>query len=276
MTVGIVTGAASGMGRSCAIRVAEKVDVVLLVDRDAEALRDSASALSADGTRADVEPFVLDITDDSGIARLARRAAELGGLRSAAHAAGVSPAMAEWRDILAVDLVATARLVDALAPLATAGTCFVCFAPMAPLLAPADAGPTADPVLDHPLDPRFFDLIRGACGPEIEDPGMAYVWAKRGVHRLVRREAPGLGRVGARICSVSPGIIDTPMGRQETAARPINEMLVQHTPLGRQGHADEVAAAVAFLLSDEAGFITGTDLLVDGGVVAALKGGGGN
>ena len=101
---------------------------------------------------------------------------------------------------------------------------------------------------------------------------MAYVWAKRGVHRLVQREAITLGRRGARICSVTPGIIDTPMGRQEAAARPTNDLLVKHTPLGREGHPEEVAAAAAFLLSDEASFISGIDVPVDGGVVAAVRG----
>ena len=110
-------------------------------------------------------------------------------------------------------------------------------------------------------------------GPSIEDSGLAYAWAKRGVHRLVQREAERIGRRGGRICSVSPGMIDTPMGRQEAAARPTNGMLVDATPLGREGRSEEVAATVAFLLSDDASFINGIDVLVDGGVVAALRSG---
>jgi NAD(P)-dependent dehydrogenase (short-subunit alcohol dehydrogenase family) len=180
--------------------------------------------------------------------------------------------MADWRRVLTVDLVGTALLTDALWPVATSVTALVCFASMAPLLLPGEVDPDLDAALDDPLDPEFLDRIRAVGGPAVEDPGMAYAWAKRGVHRLVRREAVRFGRVGARICSVSPGIIDTPMGRQEAAARPTNDILVGLTPLGREGRAEEVAAAAAFLLSEAASFVNGIDLLVDGGVVAALTG----
>jgi NAD(P)-dependent dehydrogenase (short-subunit alcohol dehydrogenase family) len=195
----------------------------------------------------------------------------LGGLRAVAHAAGVSPTMGDWRQMLVVDLVGTALIVDACRPLATEGTAIVCFASMAPLLAMADMDVAADAVLDDPLGDRFLERIREAVGPGLEDSGMAYTWAKRGVHRLVRREASAFGQVGARICSVSPGIIDTPMGKQEGAARSTNDMLVQLSPLGREGTADEVAAAVAFLVSEEGAFVTGIDLPVDGGIVAAIR-----
>jgi len=274
MTVGIVTGAARGMGAACAARVADMVDVLLLVDRNESTLAAQADDLAAARTRADVEPFVLDIKDPDGIARLVARAAELGPLRAVAHAAGVSPTMADWREILTVNLVGSALLVDSCHALAAPGTAVVCFASVAPLLALGPADVPADAVLDDPLAADFLDKVRDAVGPEVEDPGMAYTWSKRGVHRLVRREAVRFGQVGARICSVTPGIIDTPMGRQEAAARDTNDLLVQLSPIGREGRAEEVAAGAAFLLSDEASFITGIDLPVDGGVVAAIRGGG--
>jgi NAD(P)-dependent dehydrogenase (short-subunit alcohol dehydrogenase family) len=257
------------MGLACARRLTAAVDHLLLVDLDAEAATAASGELSAPGG-AQVEPFALDVTDRAGLDRLANRVRELGWLRSVAHAAGVSPTMADWRRVLTVDLVGTAVLIDVLAPLATSGTAIVCFASMAPLLAGIE-DPAADAALDDPLADDFLDRLHGALGDTVEDTGMAYSWAKRGVHRLVNREASRLGPLGARICSVSPGLIDTPMNAQEMAEHPFMEVLLQQTPLGRLGQADELASVVEFLLSDEASFVSGIDVLVDGGVVAAIK-----
>jgi NAD(P)-dependent dehydrogenase (short-subunit alcohol dehydrogenase family) len=180
--------------------------------------------------------------------------------------------MADWRRVFAVDLVGSALLAEALRPLATAGTATVFFASMAPRLGITESVAAADAALDAPLDEGFLEQIHDALGPAVEDTGMAYAWAKRGVQRLAQREAVRVGPVGARVCSVSPGIVDTPQGRQEAEAHPYMEVLVQSTPLGRVGRAEEVAAVVAFLLSDEASFLTGVDILVDGGVCSALRG----
>jgi NAD(P)-dependent dehydrogenase (short-subunit alcohol dehydrogenase family) len=272
--VGIVTGAARGMGAACARRVAEMVDVLLLVDRDEGSLPAAASEVASSASAATIELFPLDVQERDGVTRLAARASELGRLRAVAHAAGVSPTMADWREILAVDLVGTALLVDACRPFVAEGTSIVCFASISALLALPDADLPADEVLDQPLHPQFLDRMRAAVGPDIEDPGMSYTWAKRGVQRLVRREALSVGRSGGRICSVTPGIIDTVMGRQEAEAHAVMEMLVQSSAAGREGRAEEVAAAVAFLLSDEARYVTGIDLPVDGGVVASVRTGG--
>jgi NAD(P)-dependent dehydrogenase (short-subunit alcohol dehydrogenase family) len=271
-TVGIATGAGRGMGLECARRLVHLVDTVLLVDRDGDAVTAVAGEMAASGAGVTVEPFALDVTDRDGLARLAARTAELGSLRAVAHAAGISPTMADWRRIFAVDLVGTAMLAEALRPLATAGTAMVCFASMAPLLGIAEPNPDADAALDDPLDDRLLERIHGAVGPAVEDAGVAYAWAKRGVQRFVQQEAVRLGPVGARISSVSPGVIDTPQGRQEAESHPFMEVLVQRTPLGRVGRPEELAAVVAFLLSDEASFLTGVDVLVDGGVCAALRG----
>jgi NAD(P)-dependent dehydrogenase (short-subunit alcohol dehydrogenase family) len=269
-SVGIVTGAARGMGSACAERLVDMVDALILVDLDERGLMGRAGTLSGVG-RATIEPFMLDVTDVDGLERLATTVSALGTLRSVAHVAGISPTMADWRRIFTVDLVATARLADTLRPLATASTAMVCFASMAPWLAIAEGQPDVDAALDAPLDDGFLDRLAAVLGPSIEDPGLAYTWAKRGVQRFVQQEAIRLGAVGARICSVSPGIIDTPQGRQESESHSMMAEMVRRTPLGREGRAEEVAALVAFLLSDEASFITGIDVLIDGGVVGAMR-----
>ncbi|MQY18728.1 SDR family oxidoreductase [Nocardia macrotermitis] len=270
-TVGIVTGGGRGMGYACAQRVVGLVDTLLVVDRDPDSAQTACTTLAAENPGVAVESVELDITDAAGLARLAERVGELGELRAVAHAAGISPSMADWRRIFVVDLIGTALLAQALRPLAVPGTATVCFASMAPLLDPTPPDPAALAILDDPLAPDFLDRLRETLGPVLEKPGVAYGWAKRGVHLFVQQEAVRLGPSGARICSVSPGMIDTPQGRQEAAEQPSIAALVERTPLGRMGLAEEVADVVAFALSDRASFLNGTDLLVDGGVMAAVR-----
>ena len=95
-TVGIATGAGRGMGLDCARQLVGMVDVLLMLDRDEATVTASAKEFAAAGDHA-AEPVVADVTDRVALARLADRVAELGTLRAVAHAAGISPTMADWR-----------------------------------------------------------------------------------------------------------------------------------------------------------------------------------
>lgn len=254
MTV-VVTGAARGMGRAC-------VDRFLRAGRDDVVAVDLA-APTIDGTRG----VACDVSDPAAVDALV---AELDGqsVTALVHAAGISPTMADARRVFAVDLVGTELVLQRFEPLVRPGTAAVCFASSsAHLITMLGIDADLDAFVDDPLAPGFL----GDVERRFPDSGVAYAWAKRGVIRAAARAAVRWGRQGGRVVSVSPGIIDTGMGRQELDAQPLMATIVDATPLGRLGQADEIAAVVEFLTSDGASFLTGTDVLVDGGSVEGLR-----
>ena len=252
MTVGVVTGAGRGMGRACADRLRGTVDHLVVVD------------VRPPGVEGAVE-ITCDITDPAGVAGIVERVRELGPFRALAHAAGLSPTMADPRRIVEVNLVGTARLLDAFAPLVTSGSAAVCFASSAGYLPLELLGPELSQLVDEPRAEGFLDR----AATLLPDSGMAYAWSKKGVQLEAAKAAVKWGRRGGRVVSLSPGLIDTPMGRQEFENQPMMKPMLDNTPLGRFGTADEIAAVVNFLLSDDASFVSGIDVLVDGALGAA-------
>jgi NAD(P)-dependent dehydrogenase (short-subunit alcohol dehydrogenase family) len=114
------------------------------------------------------------------------------------------------------------------------------------------------------------ELIATMPADAAADPGVAYAMAKRANMARVRAAAIPYGAVGARVVSISPGIIATGMGRQELDAQPVMHDMLAASPIQRIGTPDDIAAAVEWLASPAASFITGTDLRVDGGVTAQV------
>jgi NAD(P)-dependent dehydrogenase (short-subunit alcohol dehydrogenase family) len=197
---------------------------------------------------------------------LVARVRELGPFRALAHAAGISPTMADVRRVFEVDLVGTQLLLEGFEAVAVPGSAAVCFSSSAAYQIAPFVDADQDAMLDDPLAPDFLDRAASA----VADSGVAYSLAKRGVIRAVGRAAVRWGRRGGRVNSVAPGLIDTPMGREELEQQPMMKEMLERTPLGRLGEPREVAAVVAYLVSDAASFVSGIDVLVDGAMIQGM------
>jgi NAD(P)-dependent dehydrogenase (short-subunit alcohol dehydrogenase family) len=261
-SVAVVTGGASGIGFACAKRLGRDHHLVV-ADIDAPLLGDAAIELRAGG--AGVTAVAMDITDPAAIAHLIEIVQTHGRFGALVNAAGVSPTMADGHRIMAVNLVGAALIERAFLPLADHGTVAVLIASNSGHMSAAARAHEA--ALGEPLSPALLSRL----GADAEVPETAYSLSKRGVMLYCETVAPEWAKQGARIVTVSPGMIETPMGRREFAAQPLMKPMLEMTPLGRWGQADDIAAAVAFLISPEASFITGTDLRVDGGITPLFK-----
>lgn len=273
-TIAIVTGAYGGMGRACARRLGLRADLVLC-DIDGDRLNGLAENLREEGYT--IAGTLAGDLSQPGLAEQAVSAARAAGrLQAVAHTAGVSPSLGTWDVILNANIVATERLLVALEAALEPELAVVLIGSMGSHITPHR--PEIEALLDNPLDPdllaRMQPLLEALARPEDERGASspAYGVTKRAILRMCEVRASSWGKSGARIVSVSPGLISTPMGRTEAAGNPGASAVMSGTPLGRWGTALDVADAVEFLTSDRASFITGTDLRVDGGAVPALRG----
>lgn len=257
--VAVITGAGGGVGDACARRFASAHRLLLTDVNDAN-LERTAAELRADGR--EVATLACDLSEPAGALALADRAAELGRLSVLVHAAGLSPSMADARRILQVNLFGTIAVLDAFGPLVGAGTAGVCIASIAGWRRGIWR---FDELLRDPLAPEFLDRL-GSEAAFDGYPGRGYALSKRAVILLVERRAAEWGARGGRLVSISPGLIeDTPMGRLEATKGASG--LIGVSALGRAGTAADIAGACVMLASDDAAYVTGVDLRVDGGSI---------
>jgi meso-butanediol dehydrogenase / (S,S)-butanediol dehydrogenase / diacetyl reductase len=241
----VVTGGASGIGLASARRLFSEGAALVLVDLDAEAARRCARELDASGTR--VAGYGADVADSAAVAAVLRQAEEwMGGLDVVVNSAGIIArgTVAEtsddaWRRVLEIDLSSMFYVARAVAP----------------ALRRAGGGAIVN-----------VASVAGSVGAV----NAAYAAAKGGVIALTRQLANEFCKDAIRVNSVSPGFTSTPLN-QELRAAGSEGAWANRIPLGRFGLPQEIAAACAFLGSDDASYITGIDLVADGGLSAVAR-----
>ena len=241
--VALVTGAGSGIGRATALRLAAEGARMACADRDAEAAAQTAQTIGAQGGEAIA--LNVDVTNETACAQMvADTLARFGALTTLVNSAGVrperpdpSPAFAEWQRVVEVNLTGT----------------YLCARAALPALTNSGVGSIVNLA-------SIYGLVGGSTGP-------AYAASKGAIVNLTRQMALDWApRV--RVNCVCPAVIETPMTAGLRVDPAWAERVLKRYPLRRFGQPEEIAAAILYLASDEAAFVTGVALPVDGGFTA--------
>jgi NAD(P)-dependent dehydrogenase (short-subunit alcohol dehydrogenase family) len=250
--------------------IARRVGVgkhVLLADMREENANAAAEVLGNAGYQVSVA--TVDVSSREAVHALVETATGLGEVVGLIHAAGVSPSQASPSMILKVDLYGTALVLEEFGQVIAAGGAGIVIASQSghrlPSLTVEENQALATTRVQQLLDLPFLQP------DQVTHSLHAYQLAKRGNSLRVMAEAVRWGKRGARVNTISPGIVITPLAKDELTG-PRGEgyrRMIESSPVGRAGTPDEVGAVGALLMGPDGGFITGSDFLMDGGVTAA-------
>jgi len=261
----VVIGAGS-IGQAIARRVGAGKRIVL-ADLRLENADAAAKTLSDAGF--DVSTTKVDVASRASVQALVEMATALGEVSGVIHAAGVSPSQASPETILKVDLYGTALVLEEFGRVIARGGAGVVIASMSGHRLPALSAEQNTLLATTPVDELL--ALPMLQPDQVKDSLHAYQISKRGNSLRVMAEAVRWGKRGARVNTISPGIIITPLANDELKGpRGAGyRRMMELCPAGRAGTPDEVGTVGALLMGPDGAFITGSDFLMDGGVTAA-------
>jgi NAD(P)-dependent dehydrogenase (short-subunit alcohol dehydrogenase family) len=242
----LITGASKGLGKAMALALAETGARLILVSRDETKLKDTADAARKHNAAVEVEVFPTDVTDETQVGKLARRVAERSGhIQILVNNAGINNrkpitefSLVEWRQVLDTNLTAAFLMCRAFVPLMK-GQSYGRIINMTSIMSHvALAGRTA------------------------------YAASKTGLLGFTRALALELASEQITVNGISPGPIATEMNLPILQNPELNQQFIAKLPVGRWGRVEEIGKLAVFLCSEDAAFITGTDILIDGGWTA--------
>lgn len=218
----------------------------------------------------DVTTAAVDVSSRDAVQALVEDATVLGEVAGVIHAAGVSPSQASPSSILKIDLYGAALVLEEFGRVVAKGGAGLMIASQSGHRLPALTREMDEALATTPVE----ELLRLPFlqPDQLADSLHAYQLSKRANALRVRAEAVRWGRRGARVNAISPGIIMTPLARDELNGPRGGgyRRMIELSPVGRAGTPDEVANVAALLMSDQGAFITGSDVLMDGGVTASF------
>jgi NAD(P)-dependent dehydrogenase (short-subunit alcohol dehydrogenase family) len=268
----VVVVGAGFIGQAIARRVGAGKHLLLANVTEKSAV-EAAESLANAGF--DVSAAAVDISSRTSVQALLEKAQGLGDIRGLVQAAGVSPSQAPIETILKVDLYGTALVLELFGSVIARGGSGVVISSQSGHRLPALTAEQDKALATTPTE-ELLNLEMLQPG-KVTDTLHAYQLSKRGNSLRVMAEAIRWGRRGARINTISPGIIITPLARDELNG-PRGEAyrrMIETCAVGRAGTPDEVGNVAALLMGPDGGFITGSDFLMDGGVTAAYRFGAG-
>jgi NAD(P)-dependent dehydrogenase (short-subunit alcohol dehydrogenase family) len=266
----IVVIGAGGIGQAIARRQGFG-RTILLADRNEDTLAKAASDMG--GASYAVVTQTVDVTSRVSVRALAEAAAALGPIMQVINTAGLSPNMAPVEKILEVDLYGSAVVFEEFGKIIARGGAGLIVSSMAGHMMRQLPEGDEKKLAYAPAD----ELLTLPClqADAVPNTLVAYMVAKRANFLRVQAEAMNWGARGARLNAISPGVIMTPLGQHELNSEigDTYRAMVEASPSKRMAPPEEIAIAASFLLGPDAGFITGSDLLIDGGVIAAMRAG---
>lgn len=261
----VITGGGSGMGFATA-KMIGKDYVVVISGRNMAKLENAVKDLKNEGITA--YAYSCDVANYEEAMGLANFAKSLGNVKAVVHAAGMSPHMGDAECIMKTNALGTININSAFYFVMEGSGCIVDVSSMSAHITPKIIMPMKLYKYSKKDVEVFMKKImkRVNLFPKKVRAGVAYGISKNFVVWYAKEDAKRFGEKGIRVLSVSPGNFETPMGELEKEEA---DMYTKYCAIKRFGHVEEIASLFAYCISDSAGYLTGTDIVCDGGLVAS-------
>lgn len=261
----VITGGGSGIGLATAKAMMSQNYFIILVGRSAAKLACAVEEIN--GLGGEAEAFSCDISDAASTRRLAEHAATAGTVKAVIHVAGLSPHMGDARKIVEGNALGTINVNNAFYEIMAEGGCIIDTSSMSAHLTPQFIMPKRSYSLSRTNIKRFMNKIMARVNifPAKVRSGVAYSISKHFVIWYAKTDAARFAQKGIRVLCITPGNFETPMGELEKEEA---TTYLKYNAIKRLGKPEEIAKLYASLIDEGMGYLTGAEIICDGGCIA--------